>query len=97
MFSVGEGENKKEFNAITEEILHYRGDNQLFRNAMLQQIAIGGDCNLMDLSINIAKSKPDPTRLVGQATATIDAYYLAAGMKTNLVHKTDFHNSGQSE
>ena len=94
MIKIGEGENAKEFNPITEELLHYRGDNQLFRNAMLQQIAIAGDTNLSDLIENITKSNPDPTRLKGQATATIDAYYIAAGMKTNLIHGTDFHNSG---
>lgn len=77
---------------IMSELMHMRGDNNLLRSNMLQQIAFSGEVSIDRAAEAVAKMPAGSTR--GQATHTLDIYYLGAGIKTDLINELYLTDAG---
>ena len=71
-----------EIDPIVFELLTMRGDNAGMRSSMLQQIAFNGELSIANIAENAPVQEP------GQAVKTLDMYYLAAGLSTDLIDTT---------
>lgn len=69
---------------IMAELMHMRGDNNVIRANVLQQIAFSGEVSLLRTAEAMEGQPRSSTR--GQATQTLDVYYLGAGLKTDVMH-----------
>lgn len=78
---------------ILFELLQARADNNSARSALLQQISFLGETNLPLILQQMTKNGTQSIEL-GQASRTMDIYYLGAGLQTNLVNRSYLTKQG---
>ena len=80
---------------IMQELLHLRGDNNDLRTKLAQQISFAGDASIIEIAA--MSQGDDGYKSTGQATHTLNIYYLGAGMKTDIVDRTYLTKGGSKK